>query len=109
MVLEFIITWIITYCLIIFCLSIDNIFWIATSPEYPIYKRLPFFPVDGNDPISLLDSVKVEGKVYKSKIDYILRYRVWSVITHWRDIIPALFTSFISTIIVIAFLKGGLC
>lgn len=90
-------------------MSIDNICWISASPEYSIFRRLPFFPTNGKDPISLLDTLTIDRKVYTNKLAYILRYRIWTVITHWRDVIPAIFTSLISTILVITFLKGGLC
>lgn len=82
----FIIEWLIFYVAIIFAMSIDNIFWIPTSPEYKQIKK-------GNYP------VKVEGKNYYSLKDYVLRYRIWSVIKHWRDIIPAIITSFILAVI----------
>lgn len=77
-------------------MSVDNIFWISTSPEYNQFKRLGFFKK--NDL-----RLAVEGRIYSSKIQYILIYRVGSVLTHWRDIVPALITSTILTIVLKSF------
>lgn len=83
--MNFFIEWIIFYVGIMFCMSVDNIFWIPTSPEYDQFKR-------GY-------GIQVEGKIYNSRIAYIIKYRIWSVLTHWRDIIPAIMTSLILTIV----------
>lgn len=84
--MSFILEWFTFYAAIMFTMSIDNLFWIPTSPEYLQIKKKQY-------------PVKVEGKYYYSLIDYSLRYRIWSVLTHWRDIIPAILTSFILTLI----------
>jgi len=73
----FIINWLIMYCAIMFAMCIDNIFWISASPEYIDFKKWSL----------------------KKKISYIFTYRVKTVLTHWRDIIPAIITSFIITLI----------
>ena len=67
-------------------MSVDNIFWIPTSPEYVLFKNNSF-------------PLEVEKKFYFSKLDYILRYRVLSVLKHPRDIIPAILTSLILAVI----------
>ena len=84
--IEFITQWIGIYALIMFCMSLDNIFWIPTSPEYSKFKNNEF-------------PIKVEGKEYLSKADYIIRYRIWSVLTSWRDIVPGLISSLILVVI----------
>lgn len=63
-----------------FAMITDNLFWVSASPEYAAYKANKF-------------PLTVEGNKYSSKVDYILRYRVWSVIKNWRDIVPAILTS----------------
>lgn len=68
-----------------FAMCIDNIFWISASPEYPLFKE--------NKPIT------IDGKTYSTRIEYIFKYRIWSVLTHWRDIIPAIFTSLILAVL----------
>jgi hypothetical protein len=67
-------------------MSLDNVFWIPTSPEYKDYKKLPFAK-KGNE------YVIAEGKSYTTKLDYIFRYRILSVLKHPRDIIPGIFSS----------------
>lgn len=68
------------YAAIMFAMSLDNIFWIPTSPEYSKFQNNQF-------------PLVVEGKSYYSKLDYIFRYRVLSVLKHPRDIIPAICSS----------------
>ena len=58
-------------------MSVDNLFWISASPEYPLFKKWSL----------------------SEKLSYIFNYRIKTVLTHWRDIIPAIITSFILTII----------
>lgn len=84
--MNFFLQWAVFYLGIIFAMSIDNLFWIPTSPEYSSIKNKRW-------------PIKVEGKSYGSLSGYIIRYRIWSVLTHWRDITPAIITSFILTII----------
>ena len=78
-----------------FAMSVDNIFWIPTSPEYKRYKELPFFRRTFGQRF-----VIVENKIYRTKFQYIVKYRIWSVLTHWRDITPGIITSFILTLII---------
>lgn len=75
-----------------FAMCTDNIFWISSSPEYEKFKSLGLFKSNGTE-------LLVEGKSYVSKIDYIFRYRVYSVLKDYRDIMPALITSGIMTLI----------
>lgn len=72
----------ILYAAIMLAMSLDNIFWIPTSPEYQKFKNNQF-------------PLVVEGKSYNSKLDYIFRYRILSVLKHPRDIIPAIVSSLI--------------
>lgn len=88
----FILEWFIFYWAVIFCMSLDNIFWIPTSPEYENFKKLPFAKISDT-------FLEVEGKKYYAKLHYIFGYRVWSVIKHWRDIVPAIISSLLLTII----------
>jgi hypothetical protein len=60
-----------------FAMCTDNIFWIGTSPEYRYFK----------------------GYSLKEKIKYIILYRIKTVITSWRDIIPAIITATILSIL----------
>lgn len=90
----FIFQWFILYWAIIFCMSLDNIFWISTSPEYERYRKLPWFIPDAKDRWLIH-----EGEEYYTKLGYIFGYRVWSVIKSWRDIIPAIISSLILSII----------
>lgn len=82
------------YLLIMFAMSVDNIFWIPTSPEYKKYKELPFFRKTFGGRFII-----VEDKIYTTKLQYILKYRVKSVLTHWRDIVPAILTAGILTLL----------
>ena len=75
--MNFILLWIVNYCLVMFAMCVDNIFWISASPEYPKFKIWNL----------------------KEKLKYIFTYRIKTVLTHWRDIIPAIMTSLILTII----------
>lgn len=60
-----------------FAMITDNICWIGASPEYPDYKKWNL----------------------KKKLGYIIKFRIKTVLTHPRDIIPAVITSFILTLI----------
>ena len=84
--LNFFIEWIVFYGSIMLAMSLDNIFWIPTSPEYEKIKK-------GDYP------VKVGGKEYHNLKDYILRYRILSVLTSWRDVIPGIISSLILAVI----------
>lgn len=65
------INWIIYYCAVMFAMSIDNIFWIPTAPEYPEFQAMSV----------------------KDKLNYIIKERIWAVLKHPRDIISAVLTS----------------
>ncbi|MFW9872086.1 MAG: hypothetical protein ACFFG0_03215 [Candidatus Thorarchaeota archaeon] len=58
-------------------MSVDNIFCISASPEYNEFKKYSFM----------------------KKCGYIFNYRIKTVLTHWRDICPAIIASFILTLI----------
>lgn len=75
--MNFIILWLINYGLIMFAMSVDNIFWISSSPEYRLFKNWTL----------------------SEKLHYIFLYRIKTVLTDHRDIIPGIITSFILTII----------
>lgn len=81
-----IIQWIVFYIGITVAMCLDNCFWISASPEYNDFKDLGWFKPNN-------EILEHEGKQYETKIDYILKYRVWSVITDFRDIIPAVISS----------------
>jgi len=82
----FVIDWLIYYISIMIAMCIDNIFWIPTSPEYVKIQNKQY-------------PVRVEGKSYNSLIDYVIRYRIFSVIKHPRDIIPAIISSLILALV----------
>ncbi len=71
--MEFIVKWIVFYAGVMFAMSTDNIFWISASPEYPEFKKYSL----------------------KEKLNYVVNYRIKTVLTNWRDIVPAIITSFI--------------
>lgn len=73
----FMLNWLVCYLLIMFAMCTDNIFWISASPEYPVFKKYSL----------------------KLKLKYIINYRIKTVLTSWRDIIPGIITSLILTII----------
>ena len=77
--------WLCYYIAVMFAMSVDNICWTPTSPEYYLFQKNQF-------PIS------VEKKFYNSRLDYIFRYRILSVLKHPRDIFPALLTSLIMAV-----------
>ena len=75
--MDFIVQWVVFYCAIVFAMCIDNIFWISASPEYRQFKFWKF----------------------KTKFKYVIADRIWAVIKHPRDIVPAIMTSFILAVI----------
>lgn len=92
--MNFIISWIVSYILIMFSMCTDNIFWISSSAEYDYFKKLGWFKYNGNQ-------LMKEKKLYRTKINYVVNYRIKSVLVDKRDIIPGLITSFIMTIIIL--------
>ena len=88
---NFFIEWGIYFIMILWCMCIDNCFWVSASPEYKEFKKLPLFKKGTY-------WLNMEGKTYKNKVSYIFGYRIFTVITHWRDIIPAIITSFLLTL-----------
>ena len=87
----FVFEWLIFYLAIMFAMCVDNIFWISSSVEYYDFTFLGWLP-NGN-------KMEHEGKYYYSKLEYIFKYRIKSVLTDWRDIIPGIMTSFILALI----------
>ena len=73
----FIIYWLINYCLVMFAMCTDNVFWISSSPEYNQFKKMSL----------------------KNKTIYVVRDRIYAVLKDWRDICPALITATIMTLI----------
>ena len=76
--IEFIYKWIGGYCLVMLVMCTDNIFWISASPEYEEFKKK-----------SLIDKAK-----------YIFNYRIKTVLTNPRDIIPAIIGGFIAGVFI---------
>ncbi|MCP6727478.1 MAG: hypothetical protein KJI69_05720 [Patescibacteria group bacterium] len=93
--MSFIIEWLIFYVAIMFTMSVDNIFWISASPEYPQFKKAGWFKCNKN----FIMMNQGNHHRYDTKIEYIFIYRVKTVLTHWRDIVPAIITSFILVVI----------
>lgn len=77
--INFILTWIGLYWLIIISMSIDNLCWISSSPEFEEVKK----------------------KSMKDYLIYCFRDRIYAVIKDYRDIIPAILTSFCLTFILL--------
>lgn len=84
--MNFFFKWIFCYIAVMIAMSLDNVTWIPTSPEYEDYKKLPWSKKNESYVIA-------EGKAYTTKLDYIFRYRILSVLKHPRDIIPGIFSS----------------
>lgn len=60
-----------------FAMCVDNIFWISASPEYSVFKKMNL----------------------KDKLNYVWKNRILEVLKHPRDIIPAIITSFILSLL----------
>ena len=75
--MDFILRWFTFYLAVMFAMCIDNIFWISASPEYRQFKFWKF----------------------KTKFKYVIVNRVWSVLKHPRDVLPAVITSFLLAVI----------
>jgi len=84
--------WFTFYLAIMFAMSVDNIFWIPTSPEYKQFKKVPWIRTDKK-------GFNYAGGYYANKLEYIIFYRIKSVLFHWRDIVPAIITSFILAVV----------
>lgn len=67
MIIEFLGKWLGGYCLVMLVMCIDNICWISSSPEYEEFKKYSIY----------------------EKAKYIWGYRIKTVLTNIRDIIPA--------------------
>lgn len=89
----FVVEMAIYYVFAMFLMCTDNLFWVKSSPEYKAFKRLKYLDTDSDQVIW------VDGKVYRNKISYIFGYRIWSVLTDWRDITPAIIGSFLLALI----------
>lgn len=88
--MTFIFEWLAFYFAIMFAMSVDNIFWIPNSPEYGAFKEMGWFK---RNPTYLV----IGDNIYYTKLGYIWRYRIKTVLTHPRDIIPGIITSAILT------------
>ena len=75
--MEFLVKWPVFYLGVMFAMCVDNIFWISDSPEYEAFKQYTF----------------------KEKVKYVLKDRVLAVLKNWRDITPAIMTSFLLAVI----------
>lgn len=75
--------WLLCICLIGLSLIINNILWISGSPEYIFYKEVDLIK---DNHIGFI----FNQEIYTSKLDYIINYRVLSVLTNWRDVTTAL-------------------
>ena len=91
----FIFEWMIFYCCIMIAMCIDNIFWIPADREWYVTGKLrPHFYVwlVFRDREYLFPKTKWAWK-------FIFTNRIKSVLTHQYDIVPALISSGILTII----------
>jgi hypothetical protein len=87
----FLVKWFIFYIGVMIAMCLDNVTWIPTSPEYEDYKKLPWSKKNELYVIA-------EGKAYTTRLDYIFRYRILSVIKHPRDIFPGIVSSLFLTL-----------
>lgn len=93
MIGTFLLTWILFYLYAMFLMTNDNIFWISSSPEYELFKKMPTFRKKEGY------YLEIGGKKYFTKMQYIFKYRVLSVLKDWRDITPAIYGSLIGALI----------
>lgn len=89
--MEFIIRWIISYCLIMFTMCLDNILWIPDSPEWKSIR-------------SDFKVINFLGREYgipknKASLYYCWTKRIIEVLKHPRDIIPGIVSSLILALI----------
>ncbi|MEK6880018.1 MAG: hypothetical protein AABY22_10440 [Nanoarchaeota archaeon] len=75
--------WLICICLIFLSLIINNILWISGSPEYVLYESIGSITHKNTGFV-------FNGKIYNTKLEYILEERIWTVLTNWRDITTGL-------------------
>lgn len=71
MLLEFLLSWIIGYVIIYLTMSNDNIWWISDSPEWKDVKKM--------------------GAI--EYLSYVIKYRLFTVLTASRDVYPAIVSS----------------
>lgn len=86
-----IVQWLLFYVSIAFAMCVDNTFWITDSPEWNSIKKNFWLIKLGN----------FEYPIAKNKEgwSYVTKDRVWVVIKSWRDIVPAVISSSILTLI----------
>jgi len=75
--MNFLFAWALDYALVMFAMCVDNLCWMPSSPEW-------------NDE---------KAKGWRSLFIYALMYRIKTVLTDWRDIVPAIVTSFVMTVV----------
>jgi len=81
-----IINWMICYIAVLIAMSTDNFWWISSSPEFS----------------------KVKKYDWKKYFGYLWKDRFIPVMTDYRDLIPAVYTSFGLALILSGFLSTGL-
>ena len=86
-----IIEWIINYALVMFAMSLDNIFWIPASPEWRYLKK--------EFKVIVLFGHEFGFPKTKKALSYCWHKRVLEVLKHPRDILPAIVTSLVMTLI----------
>lgn len=86
----FIIKYILFYCSIMFTMCIDNICWIPDSPEWTNIRKN-----------FLVFTLFREFGIPKNKLGlkYVWNDRIKTVLTHPRDILPAIITAGVLTLI----------
>jgi len=96
--IKFIITWAVSYILIMFCMCLDNLCWIpADFKWYGTNEWRKYFRV--------LFTIRNKEYIFPNTTEgwKIIKGRIIDVLTHQYDIIPALVTSFILNLIIIIF------
>lgn len=89
--IDFIGQWVIFFVGIMFAMSVDNIFWIPTSPEWKGIKK--------NFWIIIFWGNEYCFPKNKEGLNYCWKNRIFEVLKHPRDIFPGLITSFILAVI----------
>lgn len=84
--------WALSYALIMFAMSLDNVFWIPDSPEWKSIKK--------NFKVFTLNKREYGFPINLEGWSYVWNKRVLEVIKHPRDIAPALVSSLIMAVIV---------
>ena len=84
--MNFIIAWLVCYIAVLIAMATDNFWWVSSSPEYKNVKKYS----------------------WKEYMMYLWEDRFIPVMTDYRDLIPAVYTSFGLALILVGYIFIGL-